>query len=89
MLPGLFDNVGRIDSINDLLIIFSNLIQLMLTLCGVLAVIFIIWSGIKYIISQGDPGKTREAKNGITYSIAGLVLAGSAFLIVEFLTRQF
>lgn len=85
----IFRGVGKIDSIYDLLIIFSNIIQLMLTLCGVLAVIFIIWSGIRYIISQGDPGKVRDAKNGIIYSITGLVLASGAFILVEFLVRQF
>lgn len=86
--PKLYDGVEKFDSINDFLIILANLIQIGLILSGVLAVIFISWSGVQYIISQGDPARVQTAKGGIRNAVVGLILAGGAFLIVEFFTRR-
>lgn len=51
---------------------------------GVAAVIVIIISGIMYATSEGDAGKVERAKNGILYSIVGLVLIILAFTITHF-----
>jgi len=51
---------------------------------GVTAVIVIIISGIMYATSEGDANKVQRAKNGILYSIVGLVLIIMAFTITHF-----
>ena len=76
-------------SIDQLPLIVANVIQIILTLTSALAVIFIIVAGIRYITSEGDPGRTTTAKDGLKNAIIGLVLSASAFLIVEFIARQF
>lgn len=82
-------NPPKLDNLNVIGVILANVIQIIITLSGVLAVIIITWSGIQYIISQGDPAKVKDAKNSIVYAVVGLVLASTAFLIIEYLVRQF
>lgn len=96
ILPSLYkglpvDSTGhtQITSLMDLIIIVGNVIQMLMALGVVLAVIFITWGGIQYVISQGDPGKTKQARGTITNAAVGVVLMSGAYLIVEFLTRQF
>src|SRR5688572_19495480 len=95
ILPSLYKGVQdangkfKIEDINDFGIIIGNIIQMLLTLGGVLAVIYIIWAGIQYIISSGDPKKTAEAKSGLTYAVVGLVLSAAAYLLVDFFAGRF
>lgn len=49
----------------------------------VLAIIFIIFSGIQWIISGGDEKKIEAARKRLTYSIIGLVIVFASFLIVS------
>ena len=57
-------------------------LQLATGLIGIVAVVFIIYSGIQYTTSSGDAGKIQKAKNTIVYSIIGLIIALLAFAIV-------
>lgn len=56
---------------------------------GAASVIVIIVSSIFYIISQGDPSKTKRAKDGILYAVVGLVLVLVAFIITNFVIGRF
>ncbi|HRJ06800.1 MAG TPA: hypothetical protein PK096_01410 [Candidatus Saccharibacteria bacterium] len=56
---------------------------------GVTAVIVIIVSGIFYSISQGDAAKLKRAKDGILYSIVGLVVIMFAFVITNYVIGNF
>ena len=57
-----------------------------LAIAGIVAVIFVIVGGIKYSLSSGDPSELSKAKNTILYSIVGLIVVISAFMIVRFVT---
>lgn len=37
----------------------------------VIAVIFIIWGGIKYMTARGDPAKAKSAKDSIIHGVIG------------------
>ena len=56
---------------------------------GIVAVIVIIVSGFFYVLSNGDASKIKRAKDGILYSVVGLVIVMSAFLITNFVIGQF
>lgn len=56
---------------------------------GIIAVIVIIISGFFYVLSNGDASKIKRAKDGILYSVVGLVIVMSAFLITNFVIGQF
>lgn len=94
--PDLYAGVNR-DShghlqptnITDIFIIIANVIEILLSLITILAVIFVIYAGIQYITSSGDPGKTATAKAGITNAAVGIILSAGAYLIVDFLAGRF
>jgi len=56
---------------------------------GLVAVIVVIVSAIFYTTSQGDPAKTKRAKDGILYSIVGIVIILAAFVITNFVAGRF
>ena len=45
----------------------------------------IIWGGLRYATSAGDPAKVTAAKNTIMYAIIGLIIAFLAFAVVNWL----
>lgn len=49
----------------------------------ILAVIFIIISGIQMIVSGGDKQKIQAARERLTYAIVGLIVIAGAFFIVS------
>ena len=73
----------------DLFHIIGNVIEIALILVGVIAVIYLIMGGIKYITAKGDEEATGTAKATITYAIIGLVIAIAAYLVVQFVWKSF
>lgn len=73
-----------IDTVADALIV---VIQFLLSVIGVISLLFIIVSGIKYITSAGNEESIKSAKNTLTSSISGLILALLAYGIVEALEK--
>ncbi|MDO5452005.1 MAG: hypothetical protein Q4F56_02865 [Candidatus Saccharibacteria bacterium] len=63
-----------------------NLIQWVVGVAGVVAVIFIVYGGISYIISSGDPNKVKKAKDIILYAIIGLIIVALAEIITAFVS---
>ncbi|MBI2596299.1 hypothetical protein HYW46_06210 [Candidatus Daviesbacteria bacterium] len=61
----------------------SNIISFALLLAGIVAVYFIIISGIKLITSGGDQIKVHEAKQSITYALVGLIIILLSFTIIK------
>ncbi|MEK7605008.1 MAG: hypothetical protein AAB478_00595 [Patescibacteria group bacterium] len=66
------------------IIIAERAVQVALFFIFVLALIFIIISGIKWITAGGDKTKVQSARGTLTYAIVGLVLALLSFLIIGF-----
>lgn len=62
--------------------LIGTIISTLLFVIGALSVVMIIVAGIMYVTSTGDSGKVTRAKNTLTYSIVGLVVAFLAYAIV-------
>lgn len=77
-----------ITGVNDLDAVIQGLLNLLLFLVVIAAVIYITMAGFKYISSQGDPGKAKEAQAAITNAIIGLVVAFAAYFIVTFVITR-
>ncbi len=58
-------------------------IQLMLTAAVLFALFFLIWGGIKWILSGGDKHGVEAARATIIYAVIGLVIALSGFIILS------
>lgn len=63
-------------------------VNLLSFIVGIIAVIMIIVSGIKYITSSGDSNSVNSAKNTLLYAIVGLVVVALAQVIVRFVLTQ-
>jgi len=63
--------------------LIPRMINLMLFIVGILAIVFLIFGGIRYVISGGDKGKVDSAKNTILYAIVGLVVAILGYAVVN------
>lgn len=74
---------GRGDKILGADGILANVINLLLTIIGIVAVIMIIVGGIRYTTSGGDSGQINSARDTIIYAVVGLVLAIMAFALVN------
>ena len=81
-VDGVFDDVNLPDAQTDGAI--TNAIEFFFILAGIIAVIMIIIGGYWYVLSGGDPQKTKKAKDTILYAVVGLVISLSAWVIVGF-----
>lgn len=73
---------GKKTDVND---IFKTIVNVLLFIVGVIAVIMIIVSGIRYTSSAGNSNSVAAAKNTLLYSVIGLVVAIFAYAIVNFI----
>lgn len=62
--------------------------EILLRLAGVLAIIFTIWGGFQYILSQGEPERSSQARSSIINALIGLAIAISAVAIVNLVGRN-
>jgi uncharacterized membrane protein YgcG len=65
-----------------------NIINIMLFAVGIVAVISIIVSGMRFISSRGDSNAVSKARTSLIYSVVGLVVAVMAFAIVNFVIAR-
>lgn len=68
--------------------LITQIINVFSVIVGIIAVIMIIWGGLKYITSGGDSGNITGAKNTILYAIIGLVIVALAQFIVRFVLAK-
>lgn len=77
------DGVATLSCITPL---FGLLVRAALLFSGGTALVFLIWGGIKFITSGGDPKQAGAARQTITYALIGLILILSSFFIINFLS---
>ena len=68
---------------SDVGTIISNFLSWALGIFGVLALIAFVVSGIQYLVSAGNEDMIKTAKRNMTYSIIGVVVALSGFVIIQ------
>ena len=64
------------------------MIEVVLSVVGIVGVGVVIYGGAMYTTSTGDAAKVNKAKNIILYGIIGLVVALLAYVVVEFVSRS-
>ena len=69
---------------NDLMEQANTIINVIIGVIAFVAVAFIIFGGVQYTTSAGDPGKVKKAKDTILYGSIGLVGSMLAYSIVNF-----
>jgi heme O synthase-like polyprenyltransferase len=66
----------------------SGILSQVYLIAGIVAVIMLVWAGIQYITSTGDPGKAKTARQNIVYSLTGLAVIICAYAITNFVTSN-
>lgn len=66
----------------------KTVLSIVFVTIGALALLMITVSGLRYILSAGDPQKASKAKNGIIYALVGLAVALAAEAIVTFVAGR-
>ncbi|MBI4100667.1 hypothetical protein HY439_02900 [Candidatus Microgenomates bacterium] len=61
----------------------QSIIKVLFVIAPVVCLFFLLWGGIKFITSSGDPKNVEVAKKTMTYAILGLVIIFSAYLILS------
>ena len=74
--------VGNKES--DLVGIVTQVLNIIVSLLGIVCVVVIILGGVNYMTSTGDAGKVKKAKDTILYGVIGLVVCALAAVIVNF-----
>lgn len=64
-------------------VLFQTGVAWLLYIVVALAIAVMMWGGIQWITSSGDPEKLSAAKKKLTFAVIGLVIAISAFFIVR------
>ncbi|MCL4387232.1 MAG: pilin [Patescibacteria group bacterium] len=68
--------------------ILANIVNYILGFSAAIAVLFLIYGGIRYIIAGGDEKATGAAKQTIFAAVIGLVVIVLSFVIVTFVKNQ-
>ncbi len=66
----------------------TQTINWFIAVAGVISAIFLVYGGISYITSSGDPNKTQKAKNTILYSLIGLAIVALATAMTAFVSNM-
>lgn len=69
--------------------VIGNVIMTILSLVGMIFIVFIIYSGIVWMTAAGNEQKTEKSKNTIKHSVIGLVIVLGAYAITYFLINIF
>lgn len=68
--------------------VFNRITSILLFIVGAVAVVMLIFGGIRYIVSGGDQANVTAAKNTILYAIIGIIIALLAYAAVKFVTTS-
>ena len=88
-LPPVKDSSGNcvpsLASLSDIWFVVAAVIEILLHIAALAAVAMVIYGGITYTVSMGNPETTGKAKKIILDAFIGLLISISASIIVAFL----
>lgn len=73
---------------NAVMIVGLNVLDILIRLVSIIATGFVIWGGIQYLISHGEPRMIANAKQTITRALIGLVIGILSVAVVNFLIAR-
>ena len=64
------------------------LLNIIFATLGSVALLIFVINGFRYVLSNGDPAKMSQAKNGIIYALVGVAVVLAAFSIVTLVLKE-
>jgi hypothetical protein len=80
--------VPVINGLTDIWLIVAAVTDMLLRVAVLVAIVFVIVGGIRYITSQGTPDKTAKAMQTILQAIIGLAIAITATTLLTFVVGR-
>lgn len=63
--------------------VFSNVISVVVGLGFIALLVFLVWAGIKYLTSGGEPKIIQQTHQTVTWAFLGLIFMAFAWLILQ------
>jgi ABC-type Fe3+ transport system permease subunit len=79
----------KVGALSDVWLIVAAIIEILLRLAGFAAIAFVIYGGIQYVTSQGEPDKASRARSTLINALTGLVIAISSTILVTYIAGRF
>jgi len=79
----------KVGALSDVWLVIAAIVEILLRLAGYAAIFFVIYGGVQYITSQGEPDKASRARTTLLNALIGLVIAISATILVTFIAGRF
>lgn len=76
-------NTSITGTISDLAI---RVINITFLIAGILAVLYLLWSGVQYITAGGNADRVGNARKGIINAVIGIVVIMAAYFIIRLAT---
>lgn len=83
---GCVDPSTNVPTLQCIPVVFHNVVTAALMFVGATALFLIIYAGIRFVTSGGDPKQVASARQIMTYAIIGLILVLSSFGIIFFVS---
>ena len=65
-------------------VLIGNIIEVVLSVLGIVFLILIIFAGFKWLTAQGDVKKTGDATKMLTQAVIGIIIIIGAFALADF-----
>ncbi len=78
---------AQADDVVKIQVFIKNIIQVLVTIAGLLAAVFFVMGGIGYITSSGHPEHLDRSKKTIVYSAIGLAITLGAFVLSNIVSQ--
>ena len=74
---------GDVATIQGLECLIANIFTVFITLLGLAGFIMFLVAGVRWLVSGGNSKGMETAKNTMTFAVVGLVVALSAFIVIN------
>lgn len=74
-------------TLNDLWTLIFYGANFLIGMSGLVALFFVVWGGVRMMLSFGNPEAVKEGKSTITNALLGLVLVLLSYLIVGYVAE--
>lgn len=80
---------GVISDATPISTVLQNILVFLLSIIGVLAIIGVVIAGLIYLTASGNPKQAQRAKQALTASMIGLIIAFGSVIIVTQISKIF
>jgi hypothetical protein len=86
--PGTFSGACTLGA-DQFSTIIGTFVQAAFVMAVIIALVYLIYGAIRWIMSQGDKSKVTDARNHIVAAVIGLVIVFLSYLIINIILKLF